>query len=328
MLKKIVVITLACSSGIAFSDIMGASCTPKNATVPCTSSGWGVGAQALYLAPSYSNTLAYIGDNSQENSAAFIANDPAWSWGFKLEALYKFNTGNDLNLNWSHLANHHTRTSAFNQIDLIERGGLPTDTVSITPRWDAVNLELGQPVDFNPITSVRFHGGIQYANIQTKKAEFNVATDLDHSILRDETLSFSGLGPRAGLDLAHNFSNGFSLYVQSAAALLIGRNKYNGVVEGIDGGGAIPHEVFRVLSSRASKRIVTPEFESKLGLNYSYSMPQGNLLLDLGYMWVNYFDTQTLGAPGDFVNTRQLLNNSNFALQGPYAGFKWTSSAV
>lgn len=277
---------------------------------------------------SYSNTLAYIGDNSFENSTAFIANDPDWSWGFKLEGLYKFNTGNDLNLNWSHLANHHTRTYAINRISLVEHGNIPTDTVSITPRWDAVNLELGQDVNFSLMTSIRFHGGIQYANIQSKKAEFGVAADLDPSILRDETLSFSGVGPRAGFDLSHNFSNGFSLYVQSAAALLTGMDKYKGVVEGIDGGGAIPHDVFRILPSSASKRIVTPEFEAKLGLNYSYSMPQGNLLLDLGYMWVNYLDTQALRAPADFVNANSPINDSNFALQGPYAGFKWTSSAV
>ncbi len=60
-------------------------------------------------------------------------------WGFNIEAAYHFSTGNDVNINWSHL----DANSNF-----IPSGVL---LYNLNNEWDAVNGELGQVVDFSAI---------------------------------------------------------------------------------------------------------------------------------------------------------------------------------
>ena len=66
--------------------------------------------------------------------------------------------------------------------------------------------------------------------------------------------------------------------------------------------------------------IVVPELEAKAGATYTYSMASyGDISLDGGWMWINYFEPMTYGDDGE-------AHSANFGLQGPYLGLKWVGN--
>lgn len=320
-LKKTAVAVLAFGSSAVFAGTMGPVCTPGSVTVPCEKTAWDLGVQALYLKPAYSDSLGWGAVHTVGDSQTYVENDPKWSWGFKLEGSYHFNTGNDLNLNWYHLGGRtETRNfaSGFSFFNLEERD---TARSSIKPRWDAVNLEFGQHVDFGEMKNIRFHGGVQYARIKTEYS--NVGSDLDglftHTAVA--TASYNGFGPRVGADMSYDWGNGVGIYANAAAALLAGTSKFDRTYT--DNAGN-PNTV--PVHTAGSRTAVVPELEAKLGANYTWAMAQGDLTLDVGYMWVNYFDVQAHGSYT--AATASMTQDSNFSLNGPFLGLKWVGSVV
>jgi len=325
-LKKTAVAVLAFGSSAVFAGTMGPVCSAINVTVPCERTGWGFGVQALYLNPNYNQDYGYVGIASAatiggSTVAEFIEPRPDWAWGFKLEGSYYFNTGNDWTLNWYHLG-RNTHTTAFG--GPFAFGDLPdtaTETFSIAPRWDAVNLEFGQHVDFSENKKIRFHGGVQYANIRTETvfagATSAFVTPFVSSFALDTESKFSGFGPRIGADMSYQWGNGFAMYANGATALLIGRGKIDQFLGATFLG--VPTGSFAITGSRTE---FVPELEAKLGLTYTYAMAQGDLTLDAGYMWVDYLNAQQFSFPG------LIPSNSDFSLNGPYFGLKWVGNFV
>jgi len=305
-LKKAAVAVLALGSSVAFAGTMGPVCAPGNVTVPCETTAWDFGARALYIQPTYSGALSYLGDNNTvPPNRVYTELDPNWGWGFEVEGSYHFNTGNDFNINWYHYSKTSTQ-DYFSSTDLI--GVLAGDRLSVSnkPRWDAVNLEFGQHVDFGDMKSIRFHGGGQFARVKTTLNGNQV------TLLASNALSFnySGFGPRAGVDMNYGFGNGLNIYAKGAGAVLAGTSKftrqdYNAV-------GAL------VTNFSGSKRAIVPELEGKLGIDYTYAMASGDLTADVGYMWQNYFSAQQYSSNGA----------SDFGVQGLYFGLKWIGNVA
>ena len=66
--------------------------------------------------------------------------------------------------------------------------------------------------------------------------------------------------------------------------------------------------------------VILPAVDAKLGLNYTYTMQKGELVLDAGWLWVNYFDAiNSLSIPA---------NSGNFGAQGVYFGAQWHGDLV
>lgn len=321
---------------------MGPVCMMGNVTVPCANTGWDVGVQALYLKPSYSDELAWAGVNSSTLTSqpggilttlitdTQVENDPAWSWGFKLEAAYHFSTGNDLNLNWYHLVPKTTNsiiTTSF--VDPVAPNGsidgsASSDLLSIKPSWDAINLEFGQHVDFSQHKKIRFHGGVQFAQIKT--AESANTTLIENRLIGQNlhdvittatqistTAQFYGFGPRVGADMSYLLDQGLAIYANGATAILTGKSKYTQTTTAtsVTVGGP-PNPTLSSDVAKGNRTAFVPEMEAKLGLKYTCAMSRGDLILDAGYMWINYFNAQTV-----------LLEDSNFDMQGPFLGVKW-----
>ncbi|MDA9271769.1 Lpg1974 family pore-forming outer membrane protein [bacterium] len=320
-MKKTVVAILALSSGVVFAGTMGPVCSAINVTAPCESTSWEFGGKALYLDPSVG------GFTSQETvstvgGSATLGQRPHWNWGFMIEGAYNFNTGNDFNLNWYHINHSNSRKvgakGTFNStalgLDTPGRAALTSVTPTTHPDWDAVNFEFGQRMFVTDNKNVRFHGGIQYARVandetMTAVGTFTptggVATNL--LIHRVNNVSYNGLGPRVGADLNYGWDNGLAVYANGATALLAGKSKFSQSYT--DTG----------ITTNGSNLSVVPELEAKLGFTYTYAMAQGDLALDAGWMWVNYFDPISTPA----THALNGISSSNFGVQGPFAGLKW-----
>lgn len=361
--KKTAVAVLALSSSAVFAGTMGPVCTPGNVTVPCERTAWDFGVQALYLQTlSTGNEDFSRFDLVNDFDNPFFFNnrfdrgfgrhrnfDDNWSWGFKLEGSYHFHTGNDLNINWYHLdgrRNHHDNDDFFfNGFNTGFNGfnGFDEDfdgrNNRFRARWDAVNIELGQHVDFSEWKVIRFHGGAQFARIEngSRAVRGGLFPLLAVAALTDPTLNadlaglgllnrlngsesrFNGFGPRVGVDMSYNVGNGFAVYANGATALLVGQSKLRGNF-GVNRFAVTP---FFGDNEHHSRTTMVPEMEAKLGAKYIYAMASGDLTLDAGYMWVQYWNA-TRNQVDNLFNFD--VREGNFALNGPYVGLKWVGN--
>ncbi|WP_133130596.1 Lpg1974 family pore-forming outer membrane protein [Legionella yabuuchiae] len=346
--KKTAAAVVVFTAGAAYAGGMGAMCNAENVTVPCEQSGWAVGVQALYLKPSYSGSLNVIGSRvlstttgpyglfAPEIVTADVTNEPDFNWGFKLEASYLFLTGNDLTLNWYHLASQTTTTNIANgispslrELPWVNHHASETIQFSIEPQWDAVNLEFGQHADFGPFKNIRFHGGLQYTEIDTdivRSGTVTVWTNQARTITGTATytvnhsLEYSGIGPRIGTDLAYDMEYGFGVYAKGAASMLWGKNKFSRTATDTVDAIALTEDFLSFVTSisdSGNRTMLIPELELKAGLTYDCNLGEGNLGVDLGYMFVNYFH-----ALRDSTRYTDVLD-SDFAIHGPYIGVKW-----
>jgi len=319
-LKKTAVAVLALSSSAVFAGTMGPVCSAVNVTVPCESTAWDVGARALYLQPAYSGgDYGYAAINNNGRDVEYNKN---WGWGFMVEGSYHFETGSDVNLNW-----YHFDKSSNKSYTIANAGGVGfarsaagfTGTSKTNPKWDAINLEFGQHVDFGEKKDIRFHGGVQYARIANDvtlaaTGTFSVgqAAPFTGTATYNRKPTYNGFGPRVGADMDYAWGNGLGVYANGAASLLAGSSKATSTL-------TIPGTQ---LTRCASKPTIAPELEAKLGLKYDYAVAQGDLTLDVGWMWVNYWNvTQTL-AP-----SRQ-VSEGDFGVQGLYFGLKWLGNVA
>ncbi|MCP0913047.1 MULTISPECIES: Lpg1974 family pore-forming outer membrane protein [Legionella] len=302
---------------------MGNSCTPGIASVPCPANQWSFGIQALYLKPTYDNALGWVETSEQPTATGtsefFVPNNPNWSLSFKLEGAYQFNTGNDLNLNWYHLGHKDTQFAVSSVFTGFIGGNLTeNDYYTIEPAWDAVNLELGQTVNFGTATKIRFHGGAQYAAMNiplTFQAEVLSPTFGLYAVSNAGfNAKYRGFGPRFGAELNYDLGHGIEVYGQGAAALLAGASKMN-----FANASTFIFSPTNFSSVTSSRTALVPEMEARLGVNYHYLGAYGDLIFNFGYLWFDYLSPF-------LSNPQASAGESDFGAQGIQAGLKWTGN--
>lgn len=252
-----------------------------------------------------------------------------------VEGAYHFGKGHDVHLNWYHLNNATHNNVGYQNIwnDTLQSTSLGTG--SIHPEWDAANAAFGKLVVLDEKSQLRFHGGVQYARIHTSFDQYYPNGNLGNGNFTQQyrTLNsnYNGFGPRGGVDMNYLLGHGFSVYGNGAGALLIGTAGFNNQITQYT---TATSTYVLADSATGTKTLMVPELEAKLGVKYDcYRMPalgrlpQGDLLLDVGWMWANYFNAQQFATSGLALGSespnRGKLSRTDFAVQGLYFGLDW-----
>lgn len=258
MFKKTAIAALVLGFSGAASAAMYApapapACAAGNVTVPCEKSAWDLGVDALYLRA----------DDTQFNATA----RPKMGWGFALEGSYHFGTGNDVTVNWSHFK------KSTDLVTVTPAVAGTQDRATVESKFDIVNFEFGQHVDFGENVDVRFQGGLQYVtaydNLYTWEAAAAAANN------NTSNLKLTGWGPRAGAKMTYNFGNGFGVYGDGNMALVMGKVETTTAANG----GA---------SATATAYGSTLGYDAQVGVKYTHAMAQGDLTARLGWGGKHY----------------------------------------
>lgn len=339
--KKIIVIVLSLSAHALYAESIEPIpvCVPGSSFVPCATTAFDFSAEALYLKPAHGDKLIHLDGINVSSISDWISTQSAeWNWGVKLQGSYHYNTGNDLTVNWYHFDQETTNMASLDisRADLmrissrlhiipanllniifqfIPSAGLsiPT-TFQINPKWDAVNIEFGQIINFGENKSFRLSGGVQSARLDhnifiTLAPDDNIISGFIQSVSANGLIKYHGIGPRIGVDFYSTSTNGFGLYATAAATVLFGNSDISRNV-------FVNDALIRTNSS--TKYRVIPELEGKVGAQFVYPIHQSYLSFNTGYMLVNFISNSNLISSEGFKGT--------FSLNGFYLGAKWVSS--
>lgn len=68
-----------------------------------------------------------------------------------------------------------------------------------------------------------------------------------------------------------------------------------------------------------SATAIVPELDAKLGIDFTYNWTDNIFTLDVGWMWIDYFNIAQ-------VNPGYGNSQIDFGLQGLYFGLKWAAN--
>ena len=182
-LKKTAVAVLALGSSAAFAGTMGPVCSAVPVTMPCESSGWEVGARALWLNIGAGNQSTTVASTAGGNLTSNVG--PGFGWGFQINGAMTYGTGKSVSLDWYHISN--TQNKTYGATDLtgspaatsgqqLFRNSYITSlhnnrgTASANPKMDDVNMLFGQHIDFSDVTSANLGWGWKWARVAGSNA--------------------------------------------------------------------------------------------------------------------------------------------------------------
>lgn len=316
--KKLTIASLSFASSLVFAGSMGPSCDNSTLSTPCSERAWQVGGKALYLQATPGLGQSNSGVTNQ--NGRYISYPDQWGWGFQLEAGYQFGKTGDININWAHLSDSAQNFSSgpFTVDQLYPHLGTSSVVLTNNPKWDSVNLEFGQTVIVNDNKHFRFHGGIAYARVGSSNNRAINDPTTPAVYFDEKNITYNGFGPRAGLDFDYAWHYGLAVYANAAVGLLVGQAKTSFIERNTIDGATIN----AILSD--SKTQIVPELEGKLGIKYDYALAQGDLTMDVGWLWIDYLNAQT----GFLSEGQNTVIAQDFGLQGLYFGLKWQGNLV
>lgn len=319
-------------------------------TIPAMKGGFEFNVAGLYAQPNaapfarnigiYNATASTATVSSVQYPSTYLTSD--YNWAFIVGGGYIFNnTGNDIQLNWEHLDNtsSDTQTTAgFGSNDglltvsspvlpgrnfVLEQGDSATSKAKIKTVHDAVNLNVGQYVNFGNRLSTRWSIGARYAKIQGdlqvditgsqygaspsegRRGPFESHTSIDNK--------FTGLGPDVGASANYMVWNGIGVVAASSGFLLPGRLHSTSKVNNRE--TATSSATNTIINSPNQSNVVIPGFDAKLGVSYTANWPSNKLdylNLELGYTTTYY---------ANVLNSTAIQSSglsSDFSYGGPY----------
>lgn len=283
LLKGIAIASLGLCS-MANAAMYQNACQNQSNVVPCENKAWSISADALYM-QNVGNLL-----DSYAQPGPGMESD--FGWGFRIQGSYYFSNGNDITINWSSYdkTSHFTDTlgTVFNAGNQVEQQN----------KFDVINIEFGQKLDFGERFDIRAHGGIQYGKLMEKYREqlTGTYTDTDKS-------DIDTIGPRVGINTSFLVKDNISVFANGGIALL----SYKETAVGTQTTAQI-HRVGSV-----TRKTILTETDLKLGLQYDRMMTNG--MLSTHVAWEN------------MIYNNGAMGVTNLSWGGISLGAKWTSNA-
>lgn len=342
---------LSCITVYATDTITTNDINNPKLIIPNLKPGFGFDIAALWLKPGASN-LNYVIYNKglplQSPSWTEQELHPSYAPAFELGLRYVFpNTSSaDATLAWTHLYSNTSSsvaadgTSYFLGPDYeIGPTGIPirNATGNVKFRYDVINLDIGQFIDFGQYVDMRFFGGLSTGflreDVTANYSGNTVGTYAGpFNLNQDVTSSFTGLGPRAGIHVDINTNTGFGFLGEAAASALIGSmsSKTSYI--------ASAQQLLVVYSQTTNNQFikdqnvyqVIPGFDAKLGIHYKQSLAKHTLLtIAAGYQAAVYINAISQYIPASLVAGQPLETGgifvatmshtlSNYSVQGPF----------
>lgn len=353
--SKLLALCLIPLSTIAFAGAMGPAEDPElKLSIPDLKPGFGANIAALWLKPGASN-LNYVILNKalplQSPSWAEQELKPDFSAAFELGLRYVFPHagGKDVRLSWTHLNNSESSMTVApnDQYFLgpdyqIGPNGIPIHDAAghVTFKYDVVNLDASQFLDFGQHLELQFFGGLSAGSLREDvTVVYSGNTQGQYpgpfSLRQNVNSDFSGIGPRVGIHADYRTRSGFGFLGEAAAATLIGS------LESKTGYLSSARELlvkygqlsnYQTIKDQAVTQVV-PGFSGKLGLDYQHNFAQGAVFrVEAGYQAAVYVNAISQYLPGSLVPDAPLQVGgifvytmshtlSNYSVQGPFLNF-------
>lgn len=162
---------------------------------------------------------------------------PSYDAAFGLDVRYIFSEGEDVKLDWVHLNSSSSANvvAPNDQFFLGPDYEIGPDALDIRKavgraqfKYDVVNLDFGQFVNFGDHVQIRFFGGLSNVYLREQVSSTysgNVLTGPfpgPFSTNQKVKSDFTGLGPRIGMNASYNTASGFGLLGEGAISALMG----------------------------------------------------------------------------------------------------------
>lgn len=275
-------LSLALLSGLALNVnaavYQAPRCDAMNITAACLT-GWEMGGDILYVQA-----------QATEISAAPI--QPKfrgdYGFGFRLEQSYHWGHGHDINVNWQYQSKESVRNLGLD-VDPAPFVG----RFAITSKFNIANFQVGHQLQLADEWHIRAHGGLQYANLKTSINSSNQVISAQDSVRRE------GWGPRAGLNLTHDFAHNYHMFADVAVGILCASFITDSSVD-----SPLPFQNIGLY-------FASLESDARLGASYTQELAQGKLTLRAG--WQSNF----YSAPASTVS---------LSWGGAFAGVSWQAA--
>ncbi len=315
--------------------------------LPNVPAGWLFSIEGNYLQPSnsglnygYTTTQTLSGNTLNRVTNSYNL-DPGYSWGFALGVGYIFpNSSNDVQLHWTHLNmtdNDSVSGTAsapvrLNNGDTFVENALEFQNAysDIQYLYNAIDLDVGQYVNFGCHLTTRWFAGLRYAQIERQYNQFgnnllgsfqqtSSFTSGGYYVLNES--KFNGIGPRFGVESYYHLGQGFGVVGRLAATVLAGRvetDRFSSLTfPATQPDGSQVNGVFNYPINSENTTRVVPGVDAKLGFDYSYPFNNGMMMsAELGWQFTHYVDPFTTVA--NTFDGAPAYTNENFGYQGPY----------
>jgi len=316
--------------------------------IPPTASGFGISLTGLYLQPNASN-LEYAVYTSPLPGPAptwkTINLDPSYQPGFDIGLQYTFSTRADqIKLDWLHLytsdtdsasASGHTSIAPSYYFGPFAQALFNSNAKNKTKFYvDNANFVYDHLFNLNRYVQLEPFAGIGSAYLKqdlTTTFRGQNATGDAYEHIVENTSKYLGIGPRIGLTTSVFVARHFGIFAELAAAALVGsmQSKTDFTSQGRDN----PTAVSTTMADQRVNRVV-PEFDSKLGLSYTFMFNSGSsFVIQAGYMFTTFINginqvVPTALVPDTFDNGVIAIETSdekqsNLDLNGPFIKLAW-----